>query len=246
MRWTRVGPLLGAAFFLAAGTVHAFVQDEGEKTAKDPSEVLAALQTDYRSATRGAREADDPKAKIREINAAFLPKFLDFAKGNRGTEEGFAAATQVLQIYQATEDDKGFDAFFETVLADYADWDQATRFVGGIRGPHAEKRLKRVLGASKNPEVKAAALFTVGSLDWNWGDPKEGAVEKVRDTFEKVVREYPATKAARRAKGNLFEMDHLQVGMEAPDVAFVDADGKERRLSDFRGKTVLLEFWASW
>ncbi|MCL4873467.1 TlpA family protein disulfide reductase [bacterium] len=32
----------------------------------------------------------------------------------------------------------------------------------------------------------------------------------------------------------------------APDIRLKDLDGIERSLSDFRGKTVLLHFWASW
>jgi thiol-disulfide isomerase/thioredoxin len=31
-----------------------------------------------------------------------------------------------------------------------------------------------------------------------------------------------------------------------PDIAFVDGDGKEVKLADFRGKTVLLNLWATW
>ncbi len=36
------------------------------------------------------------------------------------------------------------------------------------------------------------------------------------------------------------------VGMEAPDIVMADRDGKTRRLSDLRGKVVLIDFWASW
>jgi hypothetical protein len=32
----------------------------------------------------------------------------------------------------------------------------------------------------------------------------------------------------------------------APEIAGVDADGKPMRLSDFRGKVVAVDFWASW
>ncbi len=32
----------------------------------------------------------------------------------------------------------------------------------------------------------------------------------------------------------------------APDLAFVDAEGKERSLAEFRGKLVLLNLWATW
>lgn len=33
---------------------------------------------------------------------------------------------------------------------------------------------------------------------------------------------------------------------EAPDFSFTDAAGNKARLSDFRGKVVMLEFWATW
>ncbi len=33
---------------------------------------------------------------------------------------------------------------------------------------------------------------------------------------------------------------------EVPDIAFVDADGKAKHLSDWRGKVVLLNLWATW
>lgn len=35
-------------------------------------------------------------------------------------------------------------------------------------------------------------------------------------------------------------------GMEAPEIAMADVSGKTRKLSDLRGKVVLIDFWASW
>jgi cytochrome c biogenesis protein CcmG, thiol:disulfide interchange protein DsbE len=32
----------------------------------------------------------------------------------------------------------------------------------------------------------------------------------------------------------------------APEIAGVDAEGEKFHLSDYRGKVVLLDFWASW
>jgi thiol-disulfide isomerase/thioredoxin len=37
-----------------------------------------------------------------------------------------------------------------------------------------------------------------------------------------------------------------QTGEMAPDVALRDLDGKEHRLSEYRGRRVLINFWASW
>src|SRR5881296_1402330 len=38
----------------------------------------------------------------------------------------------------------------------------------------------------------------------------------------------------------------LLVGMTAPDFRLPDLQGKTQRLSDYRGKVVFLNFWATW
>jgi cytochrome oxidase Cu insertion factor (SCO1/SenC/PrrC family) len=38
----------------------------------------------------------------------------------------------------------------------------------------------------------------------------------------------------------------VRVGQPAPEIEGEDQDGKPLKLSDYRGKVVLLDFWASW
>lgn len=42
------------------------------------------------------------------------------------------------------------------------------------------------------------------------------------------------------------KFEPLVVGMTAPDFSLPDLEGKTRRLSDYRGKVVFLNFWATW
>jgi DsbE subfamily thiol:disulfide oxidoreductase len=42
------------------------------------------------------------------------------------------------------------------------------------------------------------------------------------------------------------EQSRAQLGKPAPDFNGADLDGKAVRLSDFKGKAVVLNFWASW
>ena len=38
----------------------------------------------------------------------------------------------------------------------------------------------------------------------------------------------------------------LKVGNLAPEIEGEDLDGKKLKLSDYRGKVVLLDFWGNW
>jgi cytochrome oxidase Cu insertion factor (SCO1/SenC/PrrC family) len=51
---------------------------------------------------------------------------------------------------------------------------------------------------------------------------------------------------AEKAEPELFGMRHLSVGSVAPDIEGRDQDGVEFKLSDYRGKVVLLDFWSEY
>jgi hypothetical protein len=48
------------------------------------------------------------------------------------------------------------------------------------------------------------------------------------------------------AEGDLFEIQKLAIGKVAPDIEAEDLDGVEFKLSDYRGKVVVLDFWGNW
>ncbi len=57
---------------------------------------------------------------------------------------------------------------------------------------------------------------------------------------------YPGTIAILQMKQQLDEMRALAVGQVAPDIVLPDPNGKTTKLSDLRGKYVLIDFWAAW
>jgi thiol-disulfide isomerase/thioredoxin len=55
-----------------------------------------------------------------------------------------------------------------------------------------------------------------------------------------------ARKIAPLARGEVAALTMATVPLRLPDLAFQDAGGKPRTLSDWRGKTVLVNLWATW
>ena len=55
-----------------------------------------------------------------------------------------------------------------------------------------------------------------------------------------------ATKIAPLAHGEVAALTMASAPLKLPDLAFEDADGKPKKLSDFRGKTLLVNLWATW
>src|SRR5882724_13383023 len=55
-----------------------------------------------------------------------------------------------------------------------------------------------------------------------------------------------AQKIAPLAHGEVAALTMATAPLRLPDLAFEDAEGKPRKLSDWRGKTVLVNLWATW
>ncbi|MBK0378897.1 TlpA disulfide reductase family protein [Mucilaginibacter segetis] len=67
------------------------------------------------------------------------------------------------------------------------------------------------------------------------------------DTVRKIVKMFPA-KNLKNSWGRELQyyMDSLFVGGSAPEFTQADTAGRDVNLSDFKGKYVLIDFWASW
>lgn len=84
-------------------------------------------------------------------------------------------------------------------------------------------------------------LEAIGKLD------AQATRKEIIALFETVEREAdPKSEAAKTAAGELFELRNLSVGMPAPEIEGPDLDAVAFKLSDYRGKVVLLDFWGNW
>lgn len=119
------------------------------------------------------------------------------------------------------------------------------------------KPLERLLNAvgmlNPDKEAQGAAVYALGYGIWMNdvlatdadGKPVDNpdARERATNVFRNCVRAFPGTAGAESAKAFIYEIENLQVGMKAPDLAGKDASGKELKLSDLKGRVVVLKFW---
>jgi hypothetical protein len=103
----------------------------------------------------------------------------------------------------------------------------------------------------EQPELarEFADLFGKDYLEELQQQDRAAVVKEAEALCERAAKEYgdvelPDGRTTREKAGaELFEIRHLSVGMEAPDIAGEDENGEGFRLRDYRGKVVLLDFW---
>lgn len=67
--------------------------------------------------------------------------------------------------------------------------------------------------------------------------------EKIYNTLSSDIKKTPLAESVIK---RILEVKRTQVGIDAPEFTQKDVNGKPVKLSDFKGKYVLVDFWASW
>ena len=102
--------------------------------------------------------------------------------------------------------------------------------------PAAMRRIPITIGAVLiGAAIGFAGVYGIGGLKRSTaGDPAcRGAVDLAR-------------RLAPLAHGEVAALAMATAPLRLPDLAFEDAEGKSKKLSDWRGRTVLVNLWATW
>ncbi len=75
-------------------------------------------------------------------------------------------------------------------------------------------------------------------------EEREQVYLRLLESFADV--QFDDTTLGSVAERALFALRHLSVGRVAPEIKGQDIDGREFKLSDYRGKVVMLSFWGHW
>lgn len=70
--------------------------------------------------------------------------------------------------------------------------------------------------------------------------------EEYKLVNKNLLEKYPNSEYTITFNSRVSELGKLAVGTQAPDIIMNDPSGKTLKLSDLKGKIVLIDFWASW
>jgi thiol-disulfide isomerase/thioredoxin len=249
-----------ATFVIAAA-------DEQTPTAKEEFQALLKNQRDAQAAFSQAYQAAKTKAEkdkvSKELGRQSLPQsysdaFANLIEKYPNDPVALKALDWLMQRDPSSSATRRAVSAIGDELLQSPEMVDLCRILGLRSGPSSELLLRKLVEKSPHREVKAQASFAQCSqlknqLDRWRGKPDalpplrarlEGSLRDVMDKYGDV-QDFRGT-LKDSAEAMLFEVQYLSIGSTAPDIDGTDLEETPLKLSDFRGKVVLLVFWGTW
>lgn len=244
MAWFAMGGLallaLGLPRAVAAG-----IDDEAKKLASDYDAEVKKFNDG-----RAKGQVDATKHPALE----FLGKFQDLAaKGKKG-EAGADADLWILQNYRfaGANGQKALEGAVDDAIECHLTSPKMEAFASNLRyggyplKDHGESALRKIVDKAPVKAAKASAMFSLAAMLCDGAGDDKKKIDEAGKMLKSLAKDFADTPYAAQAKGYLFEIEHLQIGMTAPEFTAKDQDDKAFKLSEYRGKVVVVDFWGFW
>jgi hypothetical protein len=252
---------VGAALLLLLARP-AFAGQKGEPAT--PAQQYRALLKEFQEAQqawiksiRAAKTKEEQQKAIanRPNPAKFAARFLEFAQKNAKDPAAVDALVWVTSNTFGGPDSPHGKAT-AILMTDHVQSDKIGQlcYVMGFRpSPAGEKFLRAVLEKNPHKNVQGVACLALAMQLKNRARGDKAVLKEAEDLFERAADKYADVKVpfggtvGNKAKGQLAEQRGLYaIGKTAPDIEGTDQDGVKFKLSDYRGKVVLIDFWGHW
>ena len=264
--WIVAATALAALPSPAAATVPG-AQDGGQPAAQAQDQAqdpYDALEQELEAASKAwserysAAATDEERQKLLEEypERVFVPRFAALAEQHPKTSTARRALTFVVM----RGDEPQQLAALATLERDFLQEPELSEVCPYVRSldPKAQAFLLRAMTDSPHRAVKGQACYALAQISLqkaerarlSGADAKEPTL-RAEELLEQVGKSYAdvelwGSTLGKAAAGDLFELRELAIGKVAPDIQGQDVDGVAFKLSDYRGKVVVLDFWGNW
>jgi len=229
-----------------------------EVTDATPAEQIKTIIAEY-SKAQGSLMTEArkmPGNKGRDFYFANLPKLQQkcgtdlnaVVAANADNPANFDAIMWVTMNMAGSEaGTKAMDTLFEK----YIDNEKMANLCGVLaqgRMPvkNVDEKLEQLIEESPHKAVRASATMALAKTvkdETRAEELYESLIANYGDLTSSMTRGKTFKEAADNA---LFQLKYLSIGKVAPDIEGEDLDGVAFKLSDYRGKVVVLDFWGDW
>lgn len=217
--------------------------------AADPAADLSALQKRY----------EEAKGSYEERLATVRDDYQAFIKAHAQTEESVEAQLFLLQQTWWEREKGTMNASAGRIAEDLLAGHLASPKLGKLvelqyvfSAAQRREIFSKLLRNSPHDAVRAEATLGLAQIEQRSKDA--GAADKARNLLTELSEKYGKllrrgiTPYAEVASAWLSPHDPaaLAIGQVAPEIEGRDVDGKVLKLSQFRGRVVVIDFWGDW
>ncbi|NOT30046.1 MAG: redoxin domain-containing protein [Planctomycetes bacterium] len=200
------------------------------------------------------------EAERAELNAAFprdefVAELIALARQGKATDVAARAWIDVLRISGWVEDRELHSRAVECLLAEHVTSPHMGTLISMLlygapawAAPVAADALRKIMAANSDAGMRQECLAELALLlgtEATFGEAGRTEAEALLRRIEAEFgdTDFNAMTGRQFAAGARNESEHLRVGQVAPDFEVNDQDGLRFKLSDYRGRVVLLDFW---
>lgn len=233
----------------------------GVLPAQEPqASTYEALRAEYRAensahfdARRKQPAASRGKFDSNLITRKYLPRFEQAAAAVAETPEAIPFLAWIVENGGSVDGPRALVAG-KTVIEHHAASPAMSTLMrplllsGPEMGDDATYELYSAIIAKNGVEkIRERALFQrstlfIGTTPKGTQEQRVAANADLKRLLKSTTNDY----MRRSARKVIFEFENLNIGCTAPEIEGKDLDGVNFKLSDYRGKVVLLDFWGHW
>jgi hypothetical protein len=253
--------LAGASLLLLALAPALAAQGADPEAAfKAVMERYQSVSDEYRAKLRAATPEERGKLTPPALDA-FVAEFADVARSAPGSETAAKSWMMVVQLGPQVGKEAPLGEAVERLARDHGTSEQAaglgsmlSRAGGALGEDVAQGHLRKVVELAPKGAMQAGAMLglatSLSDADGTTaGSPAEreleGLVQRLKQDYADL-NDARGRPYAQVADGILFSRRNLVVGKTVPEIECADTQGVAFKLSDYRGKVVLLDFWGNW
>ncbi len=234
-----------------------------ETNPKSAQEQFQALKNEFNKArlelskayraTKDKAEQATIRKKSNTLGVGFAPRFLKLAKEYPSDPVAFDALSWIVtgaSRFGGKEAGEALDMMAENHIDDKRLGVTCERLRNSnIR--EAIPFLEMVLEKSPHHDVQGLACYSLATQFKRSARRVPENKDRADKLFQRIITDFGEISTRNGTLGSvvkaeIYEQNNLVIGKVAPDIVGKDLDGVEFKLSDYRGKVVVLDFWGNW